>query len=79
MAADSDGHGRHEHDIAEAQQQRGEELEAVGESLGVVCAAPAIPACGQGELLSALHHLQGLGREQGSLFPVPCGELVWGH
>lgn len=78
VAADGDGHGRHEHDIAEAQQQSGEKLEAVGESLGVVCAAPAVPACGRGEPLSPLQHSQGLGREQGSPFPGPCGELMWG-
>lgn len=60
MAADSNGHGRHKHDIAEAQQQRGEELEAIGESLSVVRAAPAVPACDQGELLSLPQHSQGL-------------------
>lgn len=61
MAADSNGHGRHKHYIAEAQQQRGEELEAIGESLSVVCAAPTIPACDEGELLSLLQHSGGLG------------------
>lgn len=78
MAADSNGHRGHEHDIAEAQQQRGEELEAIGESLGIVCAAPAVPACGWGELPSPLQHSQGQGREQGRPFPMPCRELVWG-
>lgn len=73
MAADSNGHGRHKHDIAEAQQQRGEELEAIGESLSVVCAAPAVPACDQGELLSPLQHSQGLGGvDQETPFPAPC-------
>lgn len=61
MAADSNGHRRHKHDIAEAQQQRGKELKAIGESLSVVRAAPAVPACDQGELLSPLQHSQGLG------------------
>lgn len=61
MAADSNGNGRHKHDIAEAQQQCGQELEAIGESLSVVCATPAVPACNQGELASPLQHPQGLG------------------
>jgi len=78
VAADSNGHGRHEHDIAEAQQQCGEELEAVGESLGIVCAAPAVPACGRGELLSPLQHSQGQGRKPlpSALWRAATGGLV---
>lgn len=79
MAADSDGHGGHEHDVAEAQQQCGEELEAIGESLGIVCAAPAVPACGWRQLPSTLQHLQGLGRDQGRPFLMPSRELMWAN
>lgn len=44
VAPDGDGHGGHEHEVAEAEQQGGEQLEAVGVGLRVVCAAPALPA-----------------------------------
>lgn len=44
VAPDGDGHGRNEHQVAEAEQQRGEQLEAVGIRLRVVCASPALPS-----------------------------------
>lgn len=44
VAPDGDGHGGHEHEVTEAEQQRGEQLEAVGVGLRVVRAAPAFPA-----------------------------------
>jgi len=44
VASDGDGHGRDEHQVAEAEQQRGEELETVGVGLRVICASPPIPA-----------------------------------
>lgn len=47
VAPDGDGHGRNKHQVTEAEQESGEELEAVGVGLGVVGASPAIPACGR--------------------------------
>lgn len=44
VAPDGDGHGRHEHEVTEAEQQGGEQLEAVRVGLRVVGAAPAFPA-----------------------------------
>lgn len=44
MAPDGDGHGGHKHEVTEAEQQGGEQLEAVGVGLRVVCAPPALPA-----------------------------------
>lgn len=70
VAAHGDGHGRHEHDVAEAEQQRGEELEAVGERLGVVRAAPAVPACGQE---SGCHHAAPTGGGGGNPLPATLG------
>lgn len=43
VAPDGDGHRRDKHQVTEAEQQGGEELEAVGVSLRVVCASPALP------------------------------------
>lgn len=44
VAANGDGHRRDEHQVAETEQQGGEELETVRVGLRVVCAPPAIPA-----------------------------------
>lgn len=44
VAPDGDGHGGDEHEVTEAEQQGGEQLEAVGVGLRVVCAPPALPA-----------------------------------
>lgn len=44
VASDGDGHRRDEHQVTETEQQGGEQLEAVGVGLRVVCAPPALPA-----------------------------------
>lgn len=44
VASDGDGHRWDEHQVTEAEQQSGEELETVGVGLWVVCASPAVPA-----------------------------------
>lgn len=44
VASDGDGHRGDKHEVTEAEQQGGEQLETVGVGLRVVCAAPAFPA-----------------------------------
>ena len=44
VAANGDKHRRNEHQVAETQEQCGEELEAVGVGPRVVRASPAVPA-----------------------------------
>lgn len=44
VASNGDGHRRDEHQVAETEQEGGEELEAVRIGFGVVGAAPTIPA-----------------------------------
>lgn len=44
MASDGDGHRRDEHQVTETEQQGGEQLEAVGVCLRIICAPPALPA-----------------------------------
>lgn len=44
VAPDGDGHRRNKHQVTQAEQQGGEQLETVGVRLRVVCASPAIPA-----------------------------------
>lgn len=47
-APNGQGHGGQKHEIAQAEQQRGQQLESVGERTRTVGAAPALPPCGWG-------------------------------
>ena len=56
VAADGDGHRGNEHQVTQAQQQGGEELEAVRVRLRIICAAPAVPAWERENTLSRCTH-----------------------
>lgn len=46
-APNGQDHGRQKHEVAQAEQECGQQLEAVGERIRAVGAAPAPPPCGR--------------------------------